>query len=144
MTDTINVFATSRELAATPADIFAAFSDPVRLARWWGPAGFTNAFDFCDFTTGGAWRFTMHGPNGAQFRNESVFEAVEPGRRVVIRHLSPPHYRLVIELMPSDAGTLVTWTQTFDDARVAATVRHIVEPANEQNLDKLAAEVGAA
>ena len=33
------------------------------------------------------------------------------------------------------------WTQVFDDPAVAKTVRPIVEPANEQNLDRLAAAV---
>jgi hypothetical protein len=36
---------------------------------------------------------------------------------------------------------LVEWVQAFDSPEVAAAVRHIVEPANEQNLDRLTAEV---
>lgn len=137
-------FHTERHLAATPADVFAAISDPKRLERWWGPAGFTNTFHTCDFTPGGAWRLTMHGPDGKSYPNESTFAAIETNKRVVIDHLSLPHYQLVIELTPSDGGTLVTWTQTFEKESVAAGIRHIVEPANEQNLDRLAAEVGAS
>jgi hypothetical protein len=41
----------------------------------------------------------------------------------------------------TSAGTLVTWEQVFDDPAVANAIRHIVEPANEQNLDRLTAEV---
>lgn len=37
-------FKTSREIAAWVSDVFAAISAPERLARWWGPAGFTNTF----------------------------------------------------------------------------------------------------
>jgi hypothetical protein len=36
-------------------------------------------------------------------------------------------------------GTEVSWVQTFEDAAVAARVRHVAEPANEENLDRLAA-----
>lgn len=134
-------FQTSREIAATPEQIFAAFSDPARLARWWGPAGFTNAFDVCEFTPGGVWRFVMHSPDGKHFRNESRFELIEPARRVVIRHVSKPEYRLTIDLERAEAGTRVSWDQAFDDAEVARRIEHIVVPANEQNLDRLAAEV---
>jgi uncharacterized protein YndB with AHSA1/START domain len=139
----MTTFETARHISADPHQVFAAFADPARLAKWWGPAGFTNTFDVCEFTPGGAWRFTMHGPKNANFKNESVFEEIEADRRVVIKHLSPPHYRLVVELTPADGGTLVSWVQTFADERVAATVRHIVEPANEENLTRLAEEVAA-
>ena len=30
---------TGRVLAATPTEVLAAFADPERLARWWGPNG---------------------------------------------------------------------------------------------------------
>lgn len=69
-------FTHSREIPATPEQVFAAFSDPVRLARWWGPAGFTNTFSVCEFRTGGRWSFVMHGPNGRDFPNESIFAEI--------------------------------------------------------------------
>jgi hypothetical protein len=33
---------------------------------------------------------------------------------------------------------MVTWDQTFEDAAIATALRPIVEPANEQNLDRWA------
>ena len=140
----MNTFQTSREIAATPAAVFAAIAAPERLAKWWGPKGFRNSFEVCDFRPGGAWRFTMHGPDGTSYPNQSVFETIEDARKVVIQHACAPLFRLSIELLPSDTGTRVQWTQVFEDPAVAAAVRHIVEPANEQNLDRLAAEVAAA
>jgi uncharacterized protein YndB with AHSA1/START domain len=137
----MTTFSTSREIAASVEEVFAAFTDSERLARWWGPAGFTNTFHFCEFETGGRWVYTMHSPNGGNPDNESVFELVEPPRKVVIRHTSQPLYRLTIELSPSAAGTTVSWSQVFDDAEVAGRIAKIVIPANEQNLDRLSAEV---
>ncbi len=139
----MTTFQTSREIAASPAAVFAAFAYAPRLARWWGPDGFRNSFETCDFWPGGAWKFTMHGPDGANYPNESVFVAIEPDRQVVIDHVCQPLFRLTVDLVPSAAGTLVRWTQVFADAAVAAAVAHIVEPANEQNLARLAAEVAA-
>lgn len=138
----VSVFSTVRSVPAPPAEVFAAFEDPERLARWWGPSGFTNTFERCEFVPGGRWSFVMHGPNGANFVNESVFEEIEPARRVVIRHLSKPRYRLTVTLdAAATGGTLVSWSQAFDDADVARRVEAIVVPANEQNLDRLTAEV---
>ena len=137
----MNVFKTSRQLAASPSAVFSAFSDAARLAKWWGPSGFSNRFDVFEFQVGGRWVFTMIGPDGATYPNESVFSVIEPGRRIVIDHVCAPHFRLVVTLEPSNTGTLLHWEQTFADASVAQAIRHIVEPANEQNLDRLSAEL---
>ncbi|WP_233505731.1 SRPBCC domain-containing protein [Rhodoferax lacus] len=134
---------TFREIAADPAAVFAAIAAPQRLARWWGPDGFRNTFETCDFKPGGTWQFTMHGPDGSSYPNLSRFAEIEPGRRVVIDHVCEPLFRLTVELVPIGTGTLVRWTQVFDNPEVAAAVRHIVEPSNEQNLARLAAEVAA-
>ena len=84
----------------------------------------------------------MHGPNGTDYPNESEFVEIVPDALVRIRHLSPPHFVLTITLGSTADGTLVSWEQEFADARVAEALRAIVEPANEQNLDRLAREVG--
>jgi uncharacterized protein YndB with AHSA1/START domain len=138
----MTVFSTKRAIPAPPALVFAAIRDPERLARWWGPSGFTNTFHLCEFEPGGRWSFVMHGPDGADFANESVFEAIEPAGKVVIRHVSEPRFRLTITLdAAANGGTVLSWAQAFDDAEVARRVEPIVVPANEQNLDRLTAEV---
>lgn len=135
-------FQTSREIPADPSSVFAAFKDSSRLAIWWGPAGFTNTFKVCEFKPGGEWSYVMHGPGGKNYPNESVFRDIEPFRKIVIQHVSQPRYLLTVTLETTDnGGTLVRWEQEFEDPRVASGVEHIVVPANEQNLDRLSAEV---
>lgn len=135
-------FQSSRAIPAPPESVFAAISNPERLARWWGPAGFTNTFKSFDFKPGGAWSFTMHGPDGKNYNNETTFEEIDAPRKVVFRHVSQPCYRLTITLEPAaGGGTRVGWSQAFDNPDVGLRLRHILEPANEQNLDKLTAEV---
>ena len=94
---------TRRQLPYPPDAVYAAFAAPERLARWWGPDGFANTFERFDFAPGGAWVFTMHGPDGTELR----------------------------------------WRQTFADAATADALRAVCEPANEQNLDRLHAELAA-
>ncbi len=137
-------FHTQRHFAATPVAVFAAFASAERLARWWGPAGFANEFERCDFRAGGDWVFTMVGPDGTRYPNVSRFLQIEADQRVLIEHVSPPHFRLRVSLTPEARGTRLQWEQTFDDPAVAQAVAPIVVPANEQNLDRLAAELGLA
>lgn len=135
-------FVITREIPAEPMRIFAAFEDAAQLAAWWGPAGFSNTFEICRFEPGGTWKFVMHGPNGKHYPNESLFREIEPCRRVVIQHVSQPRYVLTVAFEPTaSGGTLVRWEQEFEDPRVASGVEHIVVPANEQNLDRLASVV---
>jgi uncharacterized protein YndB with AHSA1/START domain len=137
----MTTFNTSLEIAATAEQVFAAISHPERLARWWGPAAFTNTFKICDFKNGGRWSLVMHGPDGKNYPNENVFAEIEPLRKVIVQHASEPKYRLTIALTPSAAGTVVSWSQTFESSEVARRIEHIVVPANEQNLQRLSDEV---
>ncbi|HEY5313723.1 MAG TPA: SRPBCC domain-containing protein [Pirellulales bacterium] len=134
-------FSTSREIPATVEQVFAAISHPERLAQWWGPAGFTNTFNVCEFHSGGRWSFTMHGPDGRKYPNENVFAEIQPPTKIVVQHVSEPKYRLTIELVSSAVGTVVSWLQAFESSEVASRLEHIVVPANEQNLERLSAEV---
>lgn len=131
---------TVRELNASPAEVFAAFRQPASLAAWWGPAGFTNVFDAFDFRPGGAWRFTMRGPDGREFRNESRFLEIKAPERIVFHHAGPPHeYWATFEFAERGDGTLLTWRMLHASAAECARLRHLIEPANEQNLDRLEA-----
>jgi uncharacterized protein YndB with AHSA1/START domain len=137
----VTTFNTSREIPATAEQVFAAISQPERLARWWGPAGFTNTFHVCEFKNGGRWSFIMHGPDGRKYPNENVFAEIDPPGKVVVQHASEPKYRLSIELVSSAVGTVVSWSQAFESSEVASRLEHIVVPANDQNLERLSAEI---
>ena len=132
------IFHTQRVLPFSPQQVFDAFARPEILARWWGPNGFTNTFETFEFCPGGSWKFVMHGPNGSNHPNESVFLQIDPPHILVIHHVCAPRFVLTVTLTPHDGdGTLVDWLGEFEDSAVAAAIRHIAEPANEQNLDRL-------
>jgi uncharacterized protein YndB with AHSA1/START domain len=44
------IIQTKRTVPYTPDEVYAAFADPSRLAKWWGPKDFTNTFEAFDFT----------------------------------------------------------------------------------------------
>ena len=137
-----STLSTSRTLPYSPAAVYGAFASASVLASWWGPEGFTNTFEVFEFQPGGRWKFVMHSADGKNYANESVFAALEPGSKVVIEHVAHPHYTLTVSLDAVEGGTRLTWAQTFKDGKTAHGLRHIVEPANEQNLDRLIGALG--
>jgi uncharacterized protein YndB with AHSA1/START domain len=137
----MSTFSHLREIAARPEAVFEAFRNPERLARWWGPDGFTNTFHTCEFRNGGSWQFTMHGADGTDYPNQSEFLEIVPNATIRIRHLNQPHFELSISLESSATGTLVSWVGVFENREFAENARQFLEGANEQNLDRLALEV---
>lgn len=142
MTDTADrELWTTRLLDAPRERVFDAWTDPAALARWWGPKGFTNTFEHVDVRAGGTWRYVMHGPDGGHYANESVFVEVVRPERVVIRHLSKPRFVLTATLDDERGKTRLTWRQTFETAEERDKVKGFAVEANEQNLDRLEAEL---
>ena len=131
----------THRIPATPAEVFAAMRDPQRIARWWGPDGFTNTVHVFEFIVGGQWTLTMHGPDGKDWPNESRFVRLEADRCFEIEHVDGPHFILTIELEAVAGGTQVRWQQTFDTVEQYEAIADFVAGANQQNLERLTAEV---
>jgi uncharacterized protein YndB with AHSA1/START domain len=62
--------------------VFAMHADPVQLARWWGPNGFTVPSIELDLRVGGTYRIAMQPPDGAPFFLVGEFRQVEPPARL--------------------------------------------------------------
>jgi uncharacterized protein YndB with AHSA1/START domain len=132
----------TRLIAAPRERVYEAFSEPEQLAQWWGPNGFTNTIHEFDLREGGSWKMTMHGPDGVDFRNESVFVTVNPPERIVYDHLRTMH-RFLMEMtyFDHDGKTRITWRQRFESVAEYEKVKTFVIPANEQNFDRLEAHL---
>jgi uncharacterized protein YndB with AHSA1/START domain len=130
----------TRLLDAPRERVFRAWTEPAHLARWWGPKGFTSTFQVFEPRPGGAWRFVMHGPDGKDYPNESVFEVVRPDL-IVFHHLSGHHFELTATLAAQGDRTRLTFRMRFDSAAERDRVKEFVVDANEQNLDRLEAEL---
>jgi uncharacterized protein YndB with AHSA1/START domain len=134
-------FQNERSYEATPAQVFACLRDPARLARWWGPEGFSNTFDVFEFVPGGRWSFTMHGPDGKDYPNESTFGTLEENALVVVHHVVEPRFVLEIALSPEGEGTRLEWRMDFENKDFARNLHDFLHSANEQNLDRLGVEL---
>ena len=71
----------TRVIPAPPELVFQAWTDPEKLAQWWGPKGFTNPVCEMDVRPDGALRIEMRAPDGAVYPMRGVYqEIVEPER----------------------------------------------------------------
>ena len=132
---TTRVFNAPREL------VFRAWTDPDHLAHWWGPKGFTNTFHEFDLKPGGFWRFVMHGPDGGDYKNESVFVEIAKPERIVFRHVSAPRFQVTATFADQAGKTKLTWCMLFESVAECDKVKRYAVEANEQNLDRLEAQL---
>jgi len=132
-----NELVTTREYAVPRELVFRAWTTPELLARWWGPKGFTNTFHECDIKPGGTWTLTMHGPDGTDYPNRSVFVEIVAPERVVLDHLSGHEFRLTGTFEDLDGRTKVTFRQRFKVKEEFEEAKPYCAEANEQNLDRL-------
>jgi uncharacterized protein YndB with AHSA1/START domain len=124
-------------LDATPEQVYDAYADPAKLARWWGPEGFTNTFHQFEFKPGGRWRFDMHGPNGVNYPNESVFVELVRPERIVFDHVVVPHFRMTATLTARGTQTELVWRMRFETAEIYRSLQALIAKANEENFDRL-------
>lgn len=76
------VFAAPRDL------VFEAWTDPVRVAQWWGPEGFANPVCEMDVRPGGALRIVMRAPDGAEYPMKGVFREIVRPERLVFTNIA--------------------------------------------------------
>jgi uncharacterized protein YndB with AHSA1/START domain len=118
----------SRLLDAPRELVFAAFTDPKHLAKWWGPDGFTTTTHSFDFRPGGVWRFVMHGPDGRDFQNRITYEEIKRPERIVYRHdggedVEPVQFKQTLTFEDvAGRRTRLTWHGRFPSAAERARV----------------------
>jgi len=136
-----------REMSATRifdaprALVWRAFTDTDHLKHWWGPNGFTNTIYEFNFKVGGLWRFTMHGPDGRDYPNESRFVAIDWLSKIVLDHICEPHFRMTIGFEDVGTKTKLSWHMHFDNAETFEAVKPMAVPGLEQNLNRLGAHL---
>jgi uncharacterized protein YndB with AHSA1/START domain len=71
-------------IAAPPARVFQAITDPTQLPRWWGQGGLYNITkSTMDVRPGGKWRSDGVGADGRTFYVEGEYLEVDPPRLLV-------------------------------------------------------------
>jgi uncharacterized protein YndB with AHSA1/START domain len=63
--------------------VFAAFTDPDLIPRWWGPRRMTTIVEHMDVRPGGTWRFIARDPEGREQGFRGTYREVTPPERLV-------------------------------------------------------------
>ena len=105
--------AISETLNAPVKLVWEAWSSPDHIAKWWGPNGFTNTIHKMDFEPGGEWNFIMHGPDGTDFKNKSVFGELILFKKIVYEHITGPKFTATAEFTGIGEQTQIRWKLLF-------------------------------
>jgi uncharacterized protein YndB with AHSA1/START domain len=113
-----------REIVATrsfdaPRElVWKLWTEPEHIAKWWGPAGFTNTIRKMDVRPGGTWEFVMHGPDGTDYQNKIVYREVVKPERLSYTHLSGPVFDATATFAEHRGQTSVTVRMVFETAEL--------------------------
>lgn len=129
----------SRTLNAPAALVWEAWTRPEHIANWWGPNGFTNTITKMDFRPGGEWDLVMHGPDGTDYRNKSIFKEIVRHKKIVYEHVSGPKFLASITFEERGEQTIITWHMLFETREeFIQTVKTFkADEGLKQNLEKL-------
>ncbi|CAD5270850.1 MULTISPECIES: SRPBCC family protein [unclassified Imperialibacter] len=120
--------------------MWEVWTDPNHLKNWWGPDGFTNTISKMDVRNGGEWSLVMHGPDGTDYPNESVFTEVIEHKKIVYKHTSPPSFVTTVEFEPQGDKTLMHWHMLFESREqfIEVVKKYGADEGLKQNIEKLA------
>ncbi|MET0925671.1 MAG: SRPBCC domain-containing protein [Xanthobacteraceae bacterium] len=110
-----------RRLNAPPAKVYAAWTEPAKIARWFGPQGAEVLRAEADVRVGGRYRVIFRVPDGQQHDVSGVYREVVPNQKLVFTWAwisTPERESLVTVALKRDGdGTLLTLTheQFFDE-----------------------------
>jgi uncharacterized protein YndB with AHSA1/START domain len=133
---TINI---TRILNAPRERVWAVWTEPEHLKKWWGPKDFTAPHIKQDLREGGKYVYAMHGPAGTEFDKDMYsggeYKEIIPMEKIVAtdyfmdekgNKVSPKEYG-----MPGEWPDEMLVTVTFEDAgegKTRLTVRHEGHP----------------
>lgn len=128
----------SRVLNAPIELVWEVWTKPEHIQHWWGPNGFTNTIQIMDFKVNGEWKFTMHGPDGKNYPNRSVFKEIIPFQKIVFEHFNP-HFITTVLFEPNGDKTQMTWTALFDSEEILDIIvkAHNAKEGQRQNIERL-------
>ena len=132
--------------------VFKAWTTPRHIQKWLGPQGFTITTTSIDLKQGGAWIYTMHGPDGTDWPNRMRFtEIVRPARIVYVhdegKDDGAEQQRFEVTVTFRDDGPmkcLLDFRMVFAKPELRELAfKHGAIAGAQQTMDKLAAEVAA-
>jgi uncharacterized protein YndB with AHSA1/START domain len=142
-----DVLIMTRSFDAPRGGVFRAWTDPERMARWWGPHHFTNPVCELHARPDGAIRIHMRAPDGSIHALRGVFHDVAPPERLALTMIADgAGGRILIETFITAAfsergkkTTLALQVRVVQCAREFAAARAGMAEGWSQSLERLTA-----
>jgi len=113
-----STFVIERTYPCAPDRVFAAFADPAKKRRWFYPDTGSQIEELeIDFRVGGAERKTFRVEQGFVCRNDTIYQDIVPGKRIVLAYtMSVGDQRIsasqaTVELLPDGNATHLIFTE---------------------------------
>ncbi len=101
-----------RRLKAPPAKVYAAWTDPALMARWWGPDAGPVLSAEADVRPGGRFSVVFRTEDGGEHNCLGVYLEVAPNEKLAFtwRWVSMPERESLVTVLlrPNDEGTELT------------------------------------
>ena len=140
----------TRSFEAPDELVFQAWTDPKRMAQWWGPKGFTNPVCELDLRRGGAIRIDMTAPDGTVYPMTGAFQEIVKAERLVFTTGAVPDAkgspqlvgRTIVVFADEDGETTLTVQSTASALPAASQALDGMESGWAQSLERLAELLG--
>ncbi len=88
--------------------------------------------------TSGEWIFTMHGPDGKDYPNRTIFREVVRHKKIVHEHFDP-NFIAIIEFENQGDKTLLNWYKLYETKELFEMVEkhHKTNEGFKQTVEKL-------
>lgn len=133
----------SRVYDAPLQAVWDAWTDVEQVAQWWGPRGFSITTHSKDLRPGGAWVYTMHGPDGVDYPNITYYHEVIERESLVYDHGAsegkPPLFRVSVRFQALGDQTSMEMTMTLATPEQAKqTAKFVKQAGGNATWDRLA------
>jgi uncharacterized protein YndB with AHSA1/START domain len=138
-----NEIRTIRTYDAPVHAVWDAWNDPAQAAQWWGPRGFTLTTHGKDVRPGGSWSYTMHGPDGTDYPNGTLYLEVENHAKLVYDHGGnddrPPLFRVTVLFSEVEGKTRTEMSMALPTPEAAEQTRKFIKAVGgDTTWDRLA------
>jgi uncharacterized protein YndB with AHSA1/START domain len=128
--------------------VWEAWTDPDQVKEWWGPRGFTltthSKPNSDDLKAGSIWSYTMHGPDGVNYPNKTVYHEVKKYARLVYDHGGnddqPPMFQVTVNFteLKNKKTKMEMWMALKTPEEAEQTKKFIKSAGGNGTWDRLA------
>jgi uncharacterized protein YndB with AHSA1/START domain len=123
--------------------VWEAWTDVNHVAKWWGPRGFTLTTHSKELKPGGIWHYTMHGPDGTDYPNKTLYHEVEKYAKLVYDHGGyderKPLFKVTVYFKEVGKKTHMDMTMAFETPEICEQMGKFIKQAGGNSTwDRLA------